>query len=134
MTLSLDDRVAIEVLCYRYNVAADERDADAYVALFTADGCWDGPLGRYEGQDALRRLVADIAASEALLGTRHWPNNIVIEGDGERATVGLDNLLVQATPEGPRLASLSRSEASLVKVDGRWLLRERTVTPAAPAA
>lgn len=134
MGLSLDDRVAIEVLCYRYNVAADERDAEAYVSLFTEDGSWDGPLGRFEGHEGLRRLVAALAVSTALAGTRHWANNLQIAGDSASgtATVSLDNLLAQATPEGPRLASLSRSEASLVRVDGRWLFRQRTVTPYAP--
>ena len=134
MSLPLEDRVALEALCYRYDVAADERDAAAYVALWTPDGCWDGPFGRYEGHAALRRLIAEIAASEALRGTRHWPNNIVIEGAGDHATVSLDNLLMQATPEGPRLASLSRSDASLVKRDGRWLFRERTIRIAEPVS
>lgn len=132
MSLSLADRVAIEVLVYRGNVAADARDGEAYAALFAPDGSWVGPLGRYEGHDGLQRLVAELAANEALAGTRHWPSNMVIEGDSDagEATVSLDNLLVQATPAGPRLASLSRSETSLVKRDGRWLFRQRTITPA----
>lgn len=134
MSLPLDDRVALEALCYRYNVAADERDAEAYVALWTPDGCWDGPFGRYEGHAGLRRLIADVAANEALAGTRHWPNNIAVEGAGDHATVVLDNLLVQATPDGPRLVSISRSEASLVKQDGRWLFSERTITLAEPVS
>ena len=130
MSLTLDDRVALEVLCYRYNVAADERDADAYAAVFTRDGVWDGPLGRFAGEAGLRELVAKIAATPALDGTRHWANNVVIEGDSEAgtATIGLDNLLAQAGPEGPRLLSMSRSEARAVKVGGRWLFSERIVT------
>jgi uncharacterized protein (TIGR02246 family) len=137
VSLTLADRSALEALCYRYNVAADERDADAYAAVFTEDGVWDGMLGRFEGADGLRALVAKLVATEALAGTRHWANNIVIEGDSAAgtATVVLDNLIVQATPDGPRLASLSRSEATAVRVDGRWLFRYRKVTPhAAPAA
>ena len=134
MSLPLEDRVALEALCYRYNVATDERDADAYVALWLPDGCWDGPFGRYQGHAALRRLIAELAANEAFAGIRHWPNNIVIEGAGDHATVVLDNLLVQATPAGPRLASLSRSEASLVKLDGRWLFSERTIRIAEPVS
>ena len=134
MSLPLEDRVALEALCYRYNVATDERDAEAYVALWLPDGRWDGPLGCYQGHAALRRLIAELAASEAFAGIRHWPNNIVIEGAGDHATVVLDNLLVQATPAGPRLASLSRSEASLVKLDGRWLFSERTIRIAEPVS
>lgn len=136
MSLTLADRIALEALCYRYNVAADERDPDAYAAVFTADGVWDGMLGRFEGADGLRALVAKLAATEALAGTRHWANNIVIEGDSAAgtATVTLDNLLAQATSEGPRLASLSRSEATAVRVDGQWLFRYRKVTPHAAAA
>ena len=135
MSLTLDDRVSIEALCYAYDVAADERDAAAYCALFTPDGVWDGMLGRFEGFAGLRALIAKIAATPALDGTRHWPNNVLIEGDSAvgAGTVGLDNLIVQATADGPCLASISRSEATVVKVDGRWLFRERVVTPAAVA-
>lgn len=134
MGLSLDDRVAIEVLLYRYNVAFDERAAEAYVALFTEDGVWDGPLGRFEGRDELRRLVAAVASTPALAGTRHWANNVRIAGDSAAgtATAALDNVLAQSTPDGPRLASMSGSEASLVCRDGRWLFRERAVTPYRP--
>lgn len=136
MTLSLDDRVAIEALCYRYDVAADERDGPLFVSLFTEDGCWDGPFGVRDGRDALLQLVRDIAANAALDGTRHWPLNIVIAGDSAAgtATVGLDNLLVQATPDGPRLFSMSRSESTLVRREGRWLFVRRTVTPLRAAA
>lgn len=131
--LTLDDRVALETLVYAYNVAADERDAERYAALFTEDGVWDGMLGRFEGSDGLRALCAKIAATPALDGTRHWPNNIVIEGDSVAgtATLGLDNVLVKALPDGPVLFSASRSEATAVKIDGRWLFRERLVTAAA---
>lgn len=139
MSLTLDDRVAIEALLYLYNVAADERDAEAYAALYTEDGVWDGPLGRFEGQDGLRRLISVIASTPALDGTRHWANNIRIAGDSAAgtATVSLDNVLAQATPGGPRFASMSGSDASLVRRDGRWLFRQRAVTtyrPVSPAA
>lgn len=136
MSLTLDDRVAIEALCYRYDVAADERDAELYASLFTEDGCWDGPLGVRAGREALLQLVRDLAANPVFDGTRHWPLNIVIAGDSAAgtATVGLDNLLVQATPDGPRLFSMSRSESTLVRRDGRWLFVRRTVTPLRPAA
>ena len=134
MSLTLDDRVAIEVLCYRYNVAADERDADAYAACFTAEGVWDGPLGRFEGEAGLRELIAQLRASAALAGTRHWANNLVIDGDSATgvATVALDNLLVQASEEGPRLFSLSRSVGQVVREAGGWKFVERIVTPHAP--
>ena len=135
MSLTLDDRVAIEVLCYQYNVAADERDADAYAACFTAGGVWDGPFGRFEGEAGLRALIEAIRESDAVRGTRHWANNMVIDGDSAAgtATVALDNLLAQATAEGPRLFSLSRSVATLVREADGWKFVERVVTPHSPA-
>lgn len=130
MSLSLDDRVALEVLVYRLSVAADARDADAYLQLYTADGVWDGMLGVFEGHARLRELIGVLAASEALRGTRHWPCNILVEGDSAAgtATVAHDNLLVQATDAGPRLHSMSRSQATAVKVDGTWRFDRRRIT------
>lgn len=131
MTLTLDDRVALEWLVYRMNAAADARDLDATLAVYTADAVWDGPLGRFEGRDGIAAFVRTLAGNESLSGTRHWPSNILVEGDSAagRAVVTHDSLLVQATDEGPRLHALSRSVSEAVRVDGEWLFARRTVTP-----
>ena len=70
MSLTLDDRVALELLVYRYNVAADERDADAYAAAFTRDGVWDCPLGRFAGEVVAWRVADDEAVERAAAGER----------------------------------------------------------------
>lgn len=131
MSLTLDDRVALECLLYRLNVAADARDLDATLAVYTEDAVWEGPLGRFEGREGLAGFIGALAESEHLRGTRHWPSNILVEGDSAagRATLTHDSLLVQATDEGPRLHSMSRSVGEAVRVGGEWRFARRTVTP-----
>lgn len=44
-------------LAERYAFACDRRDADAFAAVFTADGVLEAPRGRFSGHNELRGVI-----------------------------------------------------------------------------
>ena len=118
------DRLAILDLLALGLRALDAGDGDAVAACFAADGWFDAaPHGRFEGPEAIAAFVrAHEAANEQ--GSRHWTNNVILEGDeteGVRLScylLGFD--LGAAEDGGPRIAWLALVDAELRLEDGEW--------------
>ena len=70
-----DDRFAILDLIAAYNFAADAKDVEATVALYTEDGVIEGDMSTPPGHAGLRAGLPDIFASEPGL-KRHLANNV----------------------------------------------------------
>ena len=94
MALSADDHVDIQQLLARYNWAVDFGDTTGWADCFTADGVFEclglpegAPLGgRHTGRDALVAYATrhyEINQGRA----RHWNWNLLIDGDGDAATM-----------------------------------------------
>jgi ketosteroid isomerase-like protein len=94
MALTVQDHEDIRQLVARYNHGIDLGDLDMFVSTFTDDGVFevlglspDLPLsGRHQGHDELRQL------GERHYGifqgrSRHWNWNLLIDGDGDAATL-----------------------------------------------
>jgi hypothetical protein len=123
----------IRRLLGRYNLAIDLGDAEGWAATFTPDGVFQcsglpegSPLGgRYEGTAELvayARTHFGIYAGRA----RHWNANLVIDGDGETATMRC--YLLALTAGSGRLAGTTGIyEDHLHKVDGEWRFVERHI-------
>lgn len=125
------DRAAIEKLMWDYVAAADALDADAYAASFTPDGAF----GQAKGADGLRGMINGLRKS---MGTRsagmhHVMSNMNIEFDGpDKARVYYYWQTVFGGPAGaatpPRVAAVGRGLDDVVKVGGKWLIKNRNVT------
>jgi hypothetical protein len=127
------DYELIRQLLGRYNMAIDLGDAEGWAATFTPDGvfrCTGVPEGspfggRYEGTDEL------IAYAKTHFGVakgraRHWNANLLIEGDGEAATMRC--YMLNLTAGAGRLAATTGIyEDRLRKVDGEWRFAERHI-------
>lgn len=142
---AVEDYMEIERLLMRYAAALNTGDADAYVAMFTADAVFelkrdvDEPpfLGPLVGREALREQW--FAEQEADVGRRFGPmrhvtTNYEIDVDGDRATVRAFFMEVVSnganTPPGarpPTIHAMGRYEDELVRRDGQWLFSKRTV-------
>jgi ketosteroid isomerase-like protein len=133
MSLSPADRLAILDVITRADEAAGRRDADAYVALFTADAVLDGTQGRHAGREALHASVGPVWAAEGP-ATLHVTLNPVIEAGpaGDQATVRSVLLIIDpAVPPAIRTAALITQE--LRRAEDSWLITRRTVaSPAGP--
>jgi 3-phenylpropionate/cinnamic acid dioxygenase small subunit len=123
----------IRQLLARYNLAIDLGDADGWAATFTADGVFrcdglpDGhPLGgEHQGTAA---LVAYAKTQNALTKgrARHWNANLLIDGDGETATMRC-YLLNLTAGAGKVAGTTGIYDDRLRKVDGEWRFAERHV-------
>lgn len=130
----LRDRAAIHDLLLAYGRTIDERDFDAFGALFTADGEYAGNKGPEAIAAGMRRTFAANP-----LGFRE-PNfhvffNETIEVEGSHATARSMSLYVVPDDAGGyRIALMAAYEDDLVKVDGAWKFRRRAVKGLTPEA
>lgn len=123
MPLTTDDRIAIQDLAARYNTAIDAGNADAWAATFTPDGTFESSGRTHQGTEALAAFAKGFA--ERMAGARHWNNNLVIDGDGDQATLGCYLLLWR----GGQIVSSARYEDTLRRVNGEWRFASRRVVP-----
>jgi hypothetical protein len=133
MPLTALDYEEIRQLLARYNFAVDFGDVETWAGCFTPEGVFhctglpDGsPLGgRHEGRAALV-AYATTHFSLAKGNARHWNWNLLIEGDGDEATMQC----YLATAGGKPNATIHAAGVyrhRLRKVDGRWLFVERHI-------
>lgn len=126
MPLSLADRLEIQDLLARYNHAIDSGDAAAWAATYTADGAFTSGGRTRSGTEELRAFATDFAAR--MPGSRHWVNNLLIDGDGDHATMSCYLQLLKTGGDVPAtLVTTARYEDTLRRVDGAWRFASRTV-------
>lgn len=134
--LSPAERQEILELLARYSHAIDGGQERAFAALFTADGEWSGPGGHSRGTEELERMVVAYREHPEVAPGQHWVSNTVLEGGGEEAGGRSDLYCVMLAADGESLEldAIGRYLDEFQKVDGRWLIRRRTITDVRPTA
>jgi SnoaL-like domain len=120
MGLSTEDVVEIQGLVARYSQAVDGGDTDAFLACFIEDGVFELiGTAKFEGHAALKGLPTSNASQGS---PRHVPSNLVIEGDGDQATLKAYVHVLRLVGEPPAFAITTGGtyNDNLVKEDGRW--------------
>jgi uncharacterized protein (TIGR02246 family) len=136
------DRAEIEALMWRYVRALDTLNESAYADVYAPDGTFGTGAEAVTGREALKKVVADIkkrhAAEEAKAGEKHGKmhhivTNTYLEFLGkDRARLNYYWIQVFEAPrEGmtPRVAAAGRGVDELARVNGKWLIKLRNVTP-----
>ena len=140
MSLQADDYEEIRQLLARYNFAIDFGLIDDWVETFVPEGKFscvglpeDAPLGgTHEGKDALRSYA------ESHFGVnqgraRHWNWNLVIEGNGDTATMQC-YLNAYSAGQGEsalfRVTGVYRDRLSRTESGWKFVEREVTIDPA----
>ena len=128
MALTGDDRLEIQDLVARYCHAVDDGDGPAFAATFTEAGVLDAGALVVEGRPALARFAEGLPRSRR--APRHVATNLVIEGDGARATVRayVQMYALEGDPPRQELVASGRYADELVKRDDRWLFERRVFT------
>ena len=130
----LEDTESIRLLLDRYVDANESRDYTAYSQLFSRDGELVLSTTRLKGPAAIRDFLEKSfggpanASKGPQKGSSHVLTNIRIEVTGDTATSVCRWMLV--TPGGearPQIASKGRYQDRLVREDGRWKFRERSI-------
>jgi hypothetical protein len=125
MSLSVEDQLAIQQLYAKYNHYIDSGKAADWAACFTADGVFNSGQGTFTGTEALTGFVNGFAQQ---LKARHWTNNLIIEGDGDKAT-GTCYLNLLALQPGKPASTLITGiyTDTLSKAGGEWKFTSRAV-------
>jgi uncharacterized protein (TIGR02246 family) len=135
------DRAEIEALMWRYARALDGFDADGYASVYVADGQFGTGPNATKGRDALKKMVSDLKqrrAENEAKGQKQAPmyhmtmNEHVEFPDPDHARINAYWLTVfgAAGESAPlRVAAAGRSIDDLVRVNGKWLIKTRNVTP-----
>ena len=95
-------------------------------ALFTQDGIWETAFGTGKGRAGIVAQARGIATGERPRRV-HLTTNIVIDLDGDTATARSNWALVQNSAAGPVIGSGGAYADRLVKVDGEWFFKHRTI-------
>ena len=128
MALTGDDQLEILALAARYSHAVDGGDGAAFAATFTEGGVLDAGQLVVEGRRALARFAEGLPRSHR--APRHVASNLVVEGDGARATLRayVQMYALAGDPPAQRIVASGRYDDTLVKLDGRWVFERRVFT------
>jgi hypothetical protein len=142
MMQQAQDRAAIEDLMWRYARALDSSDADAYAAVYTEDGQFGTGDKATRGRAALHKMVADLKRARIdreakgepkRPGTLHMETNHSITfHDANYATYNAYwiTMFTALGPDTPaRVGAVGRSVDEVVRVNGKWLIKLRDVSP-----
>lgn len=125
MSISIEDRLAIQDLYARYNHAVDLGDPDGWAACFTSDASFHTEVtGTLRGREALAAFARTLNAQ---MTTRHWTNNLLLEATDGGAR-GKCYLILLRLPGGSpaTIAMTGIYTDELTREDGEWLFSSRT--------
>jgi hypothetical protein len=129
----LQDLKAIRGLLLTFGALLDAKDWAGYADLFAEDGGFVAPIGTVTGREAIRELfnctLRDVPSAF------HVYSEPIIDIDGDQATVRSMWLYVWTGAQGwPEILQFGHYDDILVKRDGCWLFKLRTITRAAGRA
>src|SRR5215813_2519641 len=130
------DRAEIEELMWRYTRALDTGDGTTYAATYTVDGQFGTGANATKGTEALKKMVDALkpqAGAPPRAPLYHMETNQWIEFiDQDHANHHAYYITVTgAGPDNapPRILAAGRSVDHLVRVNGKWLIQLRDVSP-----
>lgn len=127
MSLATEDYIAIQQLYARYAFNVDLHELEPWLSNWTEDGALVTTAGKsVRGQEERRALFESNMRNPDETGY-HWVSNLVIEPT-EYGASGRCYLMHLFAPDGPaKLRYAFYYQDELVKQDGRWLFRLRTL-------
>ena len=130
---TLHDRIQIEDLIVRYYVDMSAGKSHDLAMYYTEDAILDVNNMVSKGREEIEKLYAGVGDSgEApFSGKMHMLlNNAIIDVDGDTATAWFiwTGVLNYDIKKPPRFQEQGREYDKLVKIDGRWYIKERYIT------
>jgi 3-phenylpropionate/cinnamic acid dioxygenase small subunit len=129
MSTAVEDKDAIRELMAEYCFRLDDGRYDDMAALFTENGTWDTAFGKATGRAAIAELARGIRARAGSERPRaaHLVTNIAITLDGADARVRSNWMVMQNSPQGPKIGSGGAYADEIVQQHGHWLFRYRKI-------
>jgi len=128
--MSLEDKDRIREALANYCTYGDSGRFKELAALFTADGVWEGRMGRAEGRDAIEALMVRINPPPGQGPVRrHLVTNSVVTVEGHSAVVTSSFMMLRESEAGPAIGAVGRYDDVFVQEGRNWLIKTRKVTP-----
>jgi len=126
---AIEDREAIRELLAVYCFHLDAGEQEQMAALFTEDGTWETAFGTGTTRPGIVAQLRKIAALSTGPRPRraHLTTNIVIDLNGDTATVRSNWTVIENSATGPRISSGGEYRDQLVKQGGKWLFKHRKI-------
>jgi hypothetical protein len=121
----VEDQLEIGQLRATYCHLLDERRWDAFVDLFTEDGCFEG-LATVQGREQLLRFFGGTVPSLGE-GFWHFCTNGTVHLDGDTAT-GRISMEYLSVKDGISYVSAGHYDDVMLRVDGHWKFKSRRIT------
>jgi len=128
MASEADEKNAIRERLAEYCFELDGRRFARMAAMFLPDGTWATAFGAATGhaeiEALMRKLLPPMGEGPRAV---HFTTNIVVRLDGDTATAVSNWLVAKNAEGGPFVDSGGSYEDELVKRDGQWWFRRRTI-------
>jgi ketosteroid isomerase-like protein len=126
-TITIEDKINIQELIAKYNIALDTKNIDEWTNTWTDDGILTATFGEAKGKTELKNMVNQIT-NEFASGKRHVSTNIVIEDSS--ANNGIVNtrsyLTVIEAQKSPEVVATGVYSDTLKKDgNGKWKFFQR---------
>lgn len=125
----LADRAELADLVARHSLWIDERRYDETDRLFTSDVVVSSPRGEARGIDALVALAR--RGHDGYARTLHQKGNLVVEIDGDTATVRAHDLAVLVVDDATEAIAAAIHRYGARRTEHGWRLDRLEVTPVA---
>lgn len=119
MTITSDDKIAIQELCNKIYLCLDAKDASGFTSGFVPDGIFATSYGDFEGAEKVRVFIESQIAAGKEDGVRHIVTNPIVEAHeaGARYRASLIKLNVAV---GPSFLGTAVVDAVVVRATGGW--------------
>ena len=124
-TITMNDKMVIQELIAKYNLAIDNKNIDEWTSTWTDDGIWTTTFGEAKGKTELKNMVNQIT-SEFASGKRHVSTNIVIEAATNGMAIAKSYLTVIEAQRSPEVVATGIYSDTLKKdASGKWKFLQR---------
>ena len=102
--ITVDDKIVIQELITKYNLAIDNKNTDEWTNTWTDDGIWTTTFGEAKGKTELNNMINQIT-NEFASGKRHLSTNIIIEGAPNNMASAKSYLIVTEAKKTPEVVA-----------------------------
>ncbi|HEX2409247.1 MAG TPA: nuclear transport factor 2 family protein [Nitrososphaeraceae archaeon] len=123
--INTGDRITIQELMAKYNLALDNKNLDEWINTWADDGVWTTTFGEAKGKTELKNMI-DQVTNEFASGKRHVSTNIVIEDSQNNMANARSYLTVIEAKKTPEVvASGTYSDIIKKNNNGEWKFVQR---------
>ena len=123
--ITIADKIIIQELIAKHNIALDNKNIDEWTNTWTDDGVWTTPFGEAKGKTELKNMINQVT-NEFASGKRHLSTNIIIEDAPNNMANAQSYLIVTEAKKTPEVVASGTYIDTLKKdTNGKWKFVQR---------